>query len=34
MVKNLAHLDPEMELSDLTGWKGRQKRETSNASRL
>jgi sarcosine oxidase/L-pipecolate oxidase len=33
-AKNLAHLDPEMELSDLTGWKGRQVRETSNTSRL
>jgi sarcosine oxidase/L-pipecolate oxidase len=26
-TKNLAHLDPELELSDLTGWKGRRERE-------
>jgi len=25
--KNLAHLDPELELDDLTGWRGRRKRE-------
>lgn len=25
--KNLAHLDPESELADLTGWQGRRKRE-------
>ncbi|KAJ5194386.1 FAD dependent oxidoreductase [Penicillium cf. griseofulvum] len=33
-AKDLAHLDPEMELSDLTGWKGRQTRERSYASNL
>lgn len=26
--KNLAHQDPEVELSDLTGWRGRRKRES------
>ncbi|KAJ5542604.1 FAD dependent oxidoreductase [Penicillium sp. DV-2018c] len=31
---NLAHLDPELELRDLTGWKGRQIREGSHGSRL
>ncbi|GJP97935.1 hypothetical protein AnigIFM59636_008308 [Aspergillus niger] len=27
-AKNLAHQDPELELSDLTGWKGRKTRES------
>ncbi|KAJ6155593.1 FAD dependent oxidoreductase [Penicillium chermesinum] len=31
---NLAHMDPELELSDLTGWKGRQDRERSSMSKL
>ncbi|KAI9846608.1 MAG: hypothetical protein M1837_003849 [Sclerophora amabilis] len=30
-LKNLAHLDPEMELRDLTGWMGRRKREAEHA---
>lgn len=34
MTKNLAHMDPELELRDLTGWKGRQVREKSLASKL
>ena len=33
-AKNLAHLDPEMELAELTGWKGRQTRERDHASKL
>ncbi|KAJ5716331.1 FAD dependent oxidoreductase [Penicillium malachiteum] len=33
-TKNLAHMDPELELSDLTGWKGRQVREGKYSSKL
>lgn len=33
-AKNLAHMDPELELRDLTGWKGRQAREKNPAARL
>jgi sarcosine oxidase/L-pipecolate oxidase len=33
-AKNLAHMDPELKLKDLTGWKGRQVRETSLAWKL
>ncbi|KAJ5381277.1 FAD dependent oxidoreductase [Penicillium cataractarum] len=33
-AKNLAHMDPELELEDLTGWRGRQARETSHTSKL
>ncbi|EOD44859.1 putative fructosyl amino acid oxidase protein [Neofusicoccum parvum UCRNP2] len=28
--KNLAHMDPERELNDMTGWRGRRLRENSN----
>ncbi|KAJ5143541.1 FAD dependent oxidoreductase [Penicillium bovifimosum] len=31
IATNLAHLDPEMELNDLTGWKDRQMRERSDS---
>ncbi|KAJ5654149.1 FAD dependent oxidoreductase [Penicillium lividum] len=30
-ARNLAHMDPELELVELTGWKGRQMREQSHA---
>ncbi|GLI79405.1 hypothetical protein PoHVEF18_007737 [Penicillium ochrochloron] len=33
-AKNLAHMDPELELEDLTGWRGRQIRERSHTSKL
>ncbi|KAJ5702404.1 FAD dependent oxidoreductase [Penicillium malachiteum] len=33
-TKNLAHMDPELELSDLTGWKDRQVREGKHSSKL
>ncbi|KAJ5737197.1 FAD dependent oxidoreductase [Penicillium malachiteum] len=33
-TKNLAHMDPELELADLTGWKDRQVREGKQSSKL
>lgn len=33
-TKNLAHLDPELELSDLTGWRGRRERENRVQAKL
>ncbi|KAJ5281316.1 FAD dependent oxidoreductase [Penicillium angulare] len=33
-AKNLAHMDPDLELEDLAGWRGRQARETSHSSKL
>ncbi|KAJ5689125.1 FAD dependent oxidoreductase [Penicillium macrosclerotiorum] len=33
-AKNLAHMDPELELDDLTGWRGRQLREKLPNSKL
>lgn len=32
--KSLAHMEPELELAELTGWKGRQDRERNFASKL
>ncbi|KAJ6007718.1 FAD dependent oxidoreductase [Penicillium herquei] len=33
-ARNLAHMDPELELADLTGWKDRQMREGKHSSKL
>lgn len=33
-ANNLAHMDPELELGDLTGWRGRQTRENDSLAKL